>query len=896
MRLALWFRYKVTVKGLDKLTPEALNKKGGVLFLPNHPCVFVDPTLITIAAWPRFPIRPMIVEYQFYTPVVNRLMRFLDALPVPNFNVSSNSLKKKKSEKVIQTVIDDLKSGQNFLIYPAGKTKSTGREAIGGASGVHRILSEAPEANVVLVRIKGLWGSSFSRALTGYAPPLFSTIWAGVKHVLKNLLFFTPRRQVIIEFEPAPADFPHGKSRLEINKYLENYYNKPDGLTKQEGIEPGDSFIQVSYSCWKNEIPEVATKPSMEDEHIQLDKIPEEIKEKVVGKIAELTQFDPATIKPEMDLAADLGMDSLDISEVALFLQDTYDVTDLPYNEITSVGKVMALASKQIVCKEDVEEEEKNFTKWSSSRGPRERIHVAPGKTMQEVFLNNSASHAKHYACADMRSGMLTFGQMKMRALLLANYIRELPGEYIGILLPASLGASLLIMAVQLAGKIPLMINWTVGPRHLEAVKAISNVESILTSWAFIDKLDNVDFNGLEDNMIMLEDLRTKLKLSDKIKAFLLSKRSTTSILKKLKLENVKETDPAVLLFTSGSESMPKGVPLSHKNILSNQRDILDGIEVYNDDILLSILPPFHSFGFTVTGLLCVSSGVRTAFSPDPKDGQRIANAIERFKATVMGGTPTFIKSIMKVAKQEQLDTVRFCFTGAEKAQPELFQLMTQFGKTEDFLLEGYGITECSPVLTFNRFHEPHKGVGRAAPSVEICIVHPETNVTLPMGTQGMILARGPNVFDGYLNPGLASPFVEVDGRKWYRTGDLGFLDEKGYLTISGRLKRFIKIGAEMISLASLEEALLQQGFKRGWDIKDEGIPLAVCAKEYDGEKPKIYLFTHFKLSLEEANQAIKEGGFSNLIRFSGVEQLPEIPIMGTGKTNYRVLEDILKV
>jgi len=170
--LILWFRYRVKIKGLDTLTPEVLNKSGGILFLPNHPAAFVDPIVVSLAVWPRFPIRPMIVEYMYYLPGVHMLMRYLDALPIPNFEHSSNSLKKKKGDAVIQQMVQSLAKGQNFLIYPAGKLKVSSKEVVGGASAVHKVLQDVPQANVVLVRIKGLWGSSFSKAATGKTPPL----------------------------------------------------------------------------------------------------------------------------------------------------------------------------------------------------------------------------------------------------------------------------------------------------------------------------------------------------------------------------------------------------------------------------------------------------------------------------------------------------------------------------------------------------------------------------------------------------------------------------------------------------------------------------------------------------------------------------------------------------
>ena len=164
IRIALWFRYRVTIKGLENLNPETLHKPGGILFLPNHPTVFVDPTLVGLTISRQFAVRPVIVEYMYYTPIVHAIMRFMNALPIPNFGASSNSLKKKRADQAIETVMEDLKKGENFLIYPAGKTKHQAREII-SASGVHRILQAVPEANVVLVRTTGLWGSKFSRAL-----------------------------------------------------------------------------------------------------------------------------------------------------------------------------------------------------------------------------------------------------------------------------------------------------------------------------------------------------------------------------------------------------------------------------------------------------------------------------------------------------------------------------------------------------------------------------------------------------------------------------------------------------------------------------------------------------------------------------------------------------------
>lgn len=887
MRFSLWFRYRVTIKGLDRINPKILNKPGGVLFLPNHPTIFVDPTLVTLAIWKKYPIRPVIVEYMYYTPLIHTLMRFMNALPIPNFVTSSNSLKKKVADNVFETVIEDLKRKENFLIYPAGKTKHQAREVI-GASGVHRIIQSMPDVNVVLVRTTGLWGSRFSRALTaGRNPPtMFETIFWGMKKVFKNLLFFTPRRHVTLEFVPAPADFPYQGSRLEMNRYLEKWYNRPDGILPSKGDEPGESLYLVSYSIWKEELPEIKPRENTENE-IDISKIPLAIQKNVKQKLTEMTQIPADKIELNMDLAGDLGLDSLDNAELITFLDDQYEVTGVPVHELSSVGKLMALAAKEMSFGEPTEEEQINLAQWNKPR-LHQKAFIADGRTLPEVFLNCCHKMGKAVACGDNAAGILTYEDAKLRVLLLAEYIRNLPGNYIGILLPSSVAAYLTILACQMAGKVPLLINWTVGPRHLESVVALSQVQVILSSWAFLDRLDNVDLNGIEDLIVMLEDVRRKFTLKDKLKAYIRSKMGTQTLLSAFNIQKMSQDSQAALLFTSGTENLPKGVPLTHENILSNQRGGVNEVGLLEDDILLGILPPFHAFGFTLSGLLPLLCGVRVAYYPDPTDGKGLARAIEHWQATLICGAPSFLKGIFKNAEPSQLKTLRLCFTGAEKAPADLFQMVNALDHCR--LLEGYGITECSPIITVNMTGDQTKGVGRALPGIELCIVHLDTHQPLPQGQQGLILTKGPHVFKGYLNKGIASPFLTVNGEQWYSTGDLGYLDSDGFLILSGRLKRFIKVGGEMISLAALEDALQKTiGQKAG--LTEEGPVLAVCAKEEAGEKTKIFVFTRFSTSIEEVNRALKEAGFSNLVKVYKVQQLAEIPLMGSGKIHYRALE-----
>lgn len=890
LRFLFWFRYRVTVKGIENLNPKVLNKKGGVLFLPNHPAVFVEPTLVTLATWNKYPVRPMIVDYFFHQPIVNPVMKMINALPIPNFDISSNSLKRKQSEEVINTVIEDLRLGDNFLVYPAGRTKNTNQEIIGGASAVHRIIQEVPEANIVLVRTKGMWGSIFSRALTGKAPPLFPTLFQGFKYILKNGIFFTPRRNVIIEFVPAPKDFPYQASRIELNRWLENWYNQPDGLTNQEGNHPGDSLVFVSHSIWKNDIPKILDKDSFDESSIDLGRIPEKTKQKVYQEISRIAQVDVDKLSPELRLDRDLGMDSLDTADLCSFIQGQFAVKSISPLKMNTVGKALGVASKQIECKDDETGlAQVDFTKWNQPV-KRERKKVAPGTTLPEVFLNNCSRMGKSVAAGDERAGILTYKEMKLRVILLAEYVKTLPGDYIGVLLPSSVAAYAVIMACQLAGKVPMLINWTMGRRHLQAVRHLSNVQVVLTSRAFIDKLENVDLHGVDDIMVMLEEVKNRFSLSDKLRALFRSYKGTQGILKAFGTDKLDENDKAVLLFTSGTESLPKGVPLTHKNVLSNLRQAFHSIELYSDDVMFGILPPFHAFGFTISGLMGILSGIRIVYSPDPTDGQKLAQIVKDWKVSLMCGAPTFLKSMLRAGEKGDFDTLRLCVTGAEKAPPELYQLAEEKGAGEA-IYEGYGITECSPVLTINKPGKPQAGVGAPLDGIELRIVNPETLKPQGVMARGLVLAKGPNIFSGYINPDVSPPFVTIDGEKWFKTGDLGHLDDENRLIISGRQKRFVKIGGEMVSLAAIEDALLQMAPKKGWPIAEDGPTLAVCAKEDVSDKTRIFLFTIFDTNVEEVNDALREAGFSTLVKVTSVFQLDGIPIMGSGKIFYRELE-----
>jgi len=262
---------------------------------------------------------------------------------------------------------------------------------------------------------------------------------------------------------------------------------------------------------------------------------------------------------------------------------------------------------------------------------------------------------------------------------------------------------------------------------------------------------------------------------------------------------------------------------------------------------------------------------------------------VEAYRITMLVGTPTFLSGIVRSATDEQLASLRMVVAGAEKCPESLYEVLAHRWP-QMRVLEGYGITECSPVLSVNAFEDPHRGtIGKPLPGVEHLLVDLETELPVAPGKVGMLLVRGPSIFGGYLHYEGASPFVESDGKTWYRTGDLVREEPDGTLVFTGRLKRFVKLGGEMISLPAIEEALLRHFASED----DQEAPLAVEATPSDSQ-PEIVLFSTRPITREEANAVLGQIGLSPLHFIRQIRQVDKIPVLGTGKTDYRTLKALL--
>ncbi len=866
----LSLRYRISVTGLDQISASE-----GVLVIPNHPAE-IDPVVVSAYLWDRLHPRPVVLESMYNLPILHPLMRRVKAIPMPDMDFEAGPYKRRRVERAVEDVVSLLKSGQNVLMYPAGRLSVTGAEKLGGTSGLATILKAHPRVNLCLVRTRGLYGSIFSKALNGgVTPDVGSTIKRGISILLQNLIFFAPRRTVTMEIAFNPPDLPRRADSVVLNRYLEQFYNYP---------QP-ESAIVVPYTRWQKTLPEI---PARRDEQLDLSTVPEDLKQKVFTHIARAAGVPVESINVDTQLGDDLGLDSLTVAELLMWLDREFEVHDVELSDIISVGSVLRAALGQLGSTAPKREVVVPPT-WNRDAEARPDPELRGATSICSAFLTAATLFAGKVAVGDDRSGVLSWDDVKLRVVLIAKHLATLPGQHVGLLFPASAGGSLAVMAAILAGKVPVLLNWTAGKRAILHACESTDLSVILSSRAFLDIVPT-DLQFIEDRFLLIEDVREKMTTKQKLAAKRLASESASQILSAFGQEQVNPDSPAVVLFTSGSEALPKGVPLTHRNILSDIAGILDAFPLKRDDVLLGFLPPFHSFGLTVCTMLPMLCGLRVAYHPNPNESRKIAKAIAAWQTTITAGTPTFLRSILRAGAPEQFATLRALVSGAERAPQELFDQAASLPNPVD-VLEGYGITECSPVVTMNRPGQPNVGVGRPLSGVTLKLVHPEDNhLDTPPGEQGLILVRGPTIFPGYLESNI-NPFVQLHNERWYNTGDLGKLQD-GSLIITGRLKRFVKIAGEMVSLGAVEEAL----HKHVPSV--DGTPsLALLVQGVEGDaRPKLVLFSSATLATERANELLKQEGFPHLVHISEVRKVKEIPVLGSGKTDYQGLKAILAV
>ena len=512
-------------------------------------------------------------------------------------------------------------------------------------------------------------------------------------------------------------------------------------------------------------------------------------------------------------------------------------------------------------------------------RGPRDLLHLR--------FLSTAKRRWFSFCMADSSGKKLSFGQALVGSLLLSKWIRrDCPKDsMIGLLLPASVGGALANVAVLLAGKVPVNLNFTAGPEAMSSAIEQCGIKTILTSRLFLTRA------RLEaaDGMVFLEEILGTIsswqKVSTAAAAFLLPPRALASL---YGVNGHKPSDLATVIFSSGSTGTPKGVMLSHHNILSNMEGIGQVFWVTRDDVIMGVLPFFHSFGFTVTLWFPLVTGFSVIYHPNPTDAKKIGELVQEYKATILISTPTFYAGYLRKVPAEEFRSLRYALVGAEKLrEPLASEFREKYGVE---LLEGYGATEMAPVVSVNvpnveQGSERHTGfkpgtVGHPIPGVAAKVVDPDTGEPLPANTPGLLLVKGPNRMVGYLGRPEMTAEVFQDG--WYVTGDIAAIDDDGFIRITDRLSRFSKIGGEMVPHVLVEEAILR--FASGAELVVTSLP-----DEQKGER-LIVLYTSEEISIADVWEQLSRSELPKLWipKRDSFFRVDSIPMLGTGKLDLR--------
>ncbi len=498
---------------------------------------------------------------------------------------------------------------------------------------------------------------------------------------------------------------------------------------------------------------------------------------------------------------------------------------------------------------------------------------------LHRQFIKTAKERSNKIAIIDRYSNReMTFEKTLIASIILTGKFNRYEEGFLGIMIPTSLGSILSVLATIMAGKVPVMINYSTGAaQNAEYAQKKCGFKTIITSRALVEKIGCRIIEG----MIFIEDILSQVSWVDKLTAAAKAKLPTELLLRFIHQGSM--DDNAVILFTSGSEKSPKAVQLTHRNILCNIKDAIKTFTITQNDSMLSALPLFHVFGYTVNCWLPLLTGMMMATYPNPLDYRTVCSIIRDYRLSLVVGTPIFFQGYLKVSQPGDFDSIRIAVAGADKLPDALRQEYLSSHNLE--LLEGYGATETSPVISTNYpGQNKHGSVGKPLPSVQVRITVPETDKIALPGQTGKILVKGDLVMKGYFDDLEETSYRIHNG--WYDTGDMGMIDEDGFLWHKGRLRRFVKIGGEMISLVQVENCLEKQLPEHVFccvvEVPDSLKGARIVAAVTEPVNTKEILK---KMARELPNIALPKEFFV----------IDELPKMGSGKIDFRTITELVK-
>ncbi|MFQ5649730.1 MAG: AMP-binding protein [bacterium] len=475
-------------------------------------------------------------------------------------------------------------------------------------------------------------------------------------------------------------------------------------------------------------------------------------------------------------------------------------------------------------------------------------------------------------------SRRLTYSRALIAALILANKFKKVPKGFIGIMLPTSAGAGLSVLAALMSGRTPVLLNYSTGAqKNAEFAQRKCNFDTIITSRALLEKVQCAEIEG----MVFIEDIMSNVSGADKLRAALKSKLPLALLLEMTGGQDEHAT--SVILFTSGSEKEPKAVQLTHRNIIANIEGFSGALALGPQERMLAILPYFHVFGLTTNLWTPLYHGMTLVTYANPLEFKAISRIVREEKATMMVGTPSFFWGYLLKSEPGDYASVNLAVCGADKCPEKLRQAFMQ--KHDVVLLEGYGATETAPVIATNTPQSNKPGsVGKPIAGVHVRIQNYETGIDCPPGQTGKILVKSNSVMKGYFDD-LEETSLRIRSG-WYDTGDMGYLDEDGFLWHAGRLKRFVKIGGEMVSLVAVEETLtglLPQEYECCVVEIPDAVKGAKVVAAVTGEVDRRKIL--HSMSHELPNIALPK-------QFVVLEELPK---MGSGKVDFRTTTEMVR-
>jgi acyl-[acyl-carrier-protein]-phospholipid O-acyltransferase / long-chain-fatty-acid--[acyl-carrier-protein] ligase len=498
---------------------------------------------------------------------------------------------------------------------------------------------------------------------------------------------------------------------------------------------------------------------------------------------------------------------------------------------------------------------------------------------LHQQFVITAKKHAKKLAIIDKTTEKsITYSRALIGALILSSKFKKYDKGFIGIMIPTSAGCALAVVGALMSGKIPVMINYSTGAaENARYAQNKCKFETIITSKALLEKIKCPVLDG----MVMIEDIMENVTTGEKLKAALTTKLPVNLILNIIHKGD--ENDTSAILFTTGSEKDPKAVQLTHLNIASNIENFGNYLKLSENDILLANLVFFHVFGLTINLWMAFYYGMTMVTYANPLDFQTISNIARKEKPTLMAGTPSFFRGYLQRSEPGDYKTVRVMAAAGDKCPDALREgYLKKHGVT---LLEGFGATETSPVVSVNshEFNRPGS-TGKVIPNVQVKLENVETGDKCKTMEVGKILVKGDSVMKGYYDDPELTAEVMING--WYNTGDMGYFDEDGYLWHAGRLKRFVKIGGEMVSLVKVENTLEK--------FLPEGV--SCCVVDASDEVKGASIIATVTTEINKTEILKKMGAeLPNIALPKQFIVIKELPMMGTGKIDFRSVAKIVQ-